>query len=197
MTRQCAFLHMWLPRCAVVTIVTLGLAACEREQRDFKRSAPAGTWYVPPENKLQPGPVTVTNHAIEGGNVPAVHSTEGPYANNAYGISQGQRLFDQFNCSGCHSHGGGGMGPALMDQDWIYGNAPAQIFTTIVEGRRNGMPAFRGKLTTDQVWMLVAYVQTLSGQRRKDVRPGRRDNMQMRSSEQNTQTAPPRTTGTP
>jgi cytochrome c oxidase cbb3-type subunit 3 len=124
-----------------------------------------------------------------------VHDRQGPYAENAYGISQGQRLFEQFNCSGCHSHGGGGMGPPLMDRDWRYGSDAANIFATIVEGRPGGMPAFRGKLTTDQVWMLVAYVQTMSGRGRKDVRTGRRDNMQMRSSEQNTQTPPP--TGTP
>jgi len=129
-------------------------------------------------------------------NIPVIPATDGPYAGNAYGIAQGQRLFDQFNCSGCHSHGGGGMGPPLMDQDWIYGSDAAHIFATITEGRPGGMPSFRSKLTTDQVWMLVAYVQTLSGHGRKDLRTGRRDNMQMRSSEQNTQTPPPHAVGT-
>ena len=45
------------------------------------------------------------------------------------------------NCVGCHSHGGGGMGPALMDGQWRYGGRIDQIATTIAEGRPNGMPA--------------------------------------------------------
>jgi cytochrome c oxidase cbb3-type subunit 3 len=84
-----------------------------------------------------------------------------------------------------------------MDSVWIYGSAPSQIFATIMEGRPNGMPAFAGKLTTDQVWQLTAYVRSLSGLGRRDVRSGRGDHMYIRSSPQNTQTAPPRAGGTP
>ena len=81
------------------------------------------------------------------------------------------------NCVGCHFHGGGGIGPPLMDEKWIYGADPAQVFSTIVEGRPNGMPAFRGKLTDEQVWKIAAYVSSLSGQVAKDVAPGRTDDM--------------------
>lgn len=84
---------------------------------------------------------------------------------NAYAISQGKRFFRWFNCSGCHAAGGGGgMGPPLMDAGWRYGHEPAQVFATIMEGRPNGMPAFRGKVTDEQAWQLVAYVRSLSGQ---------------------------------
>src|SRR4051794_8116437 len=68
------------------------------------------------------------------------------YEENAYALSQGQQFYNKFNCVGCHSHGGGGMGPALMDDEWIYGSNPEQIFATIVQGRPNGMPAFGGKI---------------------------------------------------
>ena len=44
------------------------------------------------------------------------------------------------NCVGCHCHGGGGMGPALMDDQWRYGGRIDQIAATIAEGRPNGMP---------------------------------------------------------
>jgi len=77
-------------------------------------------------------------------------------------IADGQRLFNYFNCSGCHAAGGGAIGPALMDDEWIYGNSSGNIFWSIVEGRPQGMPAFAGKISEDQVWRLVAYVRSLS-----------------------------------
>src|SRR5689334_2564830 len=46
------------------------------------------------------------------------------YQGNAYALSQGKHLFEWFNCVGCHAHGGGAIGPPLMDADWIYGSAP-------------------------------------------------------------------------
>ena len=78
-------------------------------------------------------------------------------------MSEGQRLYTWFNCVGCHAHGGGGMGPALMDDEWIYGSDPAQIFSTIIEGRPNGMPTFGGKVNAQEAWQLVAYVRSMSG----------------------------------
>jgi cytochrome c oxidase cbb3-type subunit 3 len=78
-----------------------------------------------------------------------------------------------------------------MDSQWIYGSQPENIFQTIVEGRPNGMPSFRGKLGTDQVWQLVAYVRSMSGLLPKDVAPGRNDDMQVRSQEQSTTKAQP------
>jgi len=49
-----------------------------------------------------------------------------------------------------------------MDDEWIYGSDPQQIFATIAEGSANGMPAWKYRLTTDQIWQLVAYVRSLS-----------------------------------
>jgi cytochrome c oxidase cbb3-type subunit III len=115
-----------------------------------------------------------------------------PYGGNAYGVSEGKRLYNQFNCSGCHFQGGGGIGPPLMDPQWVYGSAPQNVFATIVEGRPNGMPAFGGKLGHDQVWQLVAYVRSMSGLLAKDVASGRNDDMQVRSQEQSTTKATPK-----
>jgi cytochrome c oxidase cbb3-type subunit 3 len=70
------------------------------------------------------------------------------------------------------------MGPALMDAKWLYGSDPAQIFTTIMDGRPNGMPAFRGRIPEEQAWQLVAYVRSMSGLTPKDGRPSRSDGMQ-------------------
>ena len=116
--------------------------------------------------------------------VPAASAnSSSPFQDNAWGISEGKRLFDQFNCSGCHAHGGGGMGPALMDEKWIYGSHPAKIFETIVEGRPNGMPSFRDKIPDQQVWQLVAYVQAMSGNSSIDSLPGRADHLRYATPE--------------
>jgi cytochrome c oxidase cbb3-type subunit III len=84
------------------------------------------------------------------------------YYENADAVNTGKRLFGQYNCSGCHSNGGGGMGPSLMDGTWIYGGRLEQIHQTLVEGRPNGMPAWGGKIPDQQLWQLSAYVRSMS-----------------------------------
>jgi cytochrome c oxidase cbb3-type subunit 3 len=151
------------------------LTACKREERNF-HGLPAVSVSKPPvrEVELQPGgPVWAD-------------SAPGPYDDNAYAVSQGKTLYNQFNCSGCHFQGGGGIGPPLMDADWIYGSRPENIYETIAEGRPNGMPSFGGKIVSDQIWQIVAYVRSMSGLLRKDVAPGRNDDMQVRPQEQST-----------
>jgi cytochrome c oxidase cbb3-type subunit III len=152
----------------------LFLLACEREQRRFHdRPLNAGRDMRRLTN-LVPGPYT------------ADVRVENPYQRNAWAISEGKRLYTWYNCQGCHSNGGGGMGPPLMDEQWIYGSDPENIFATIMEGRPNGMPAFRGKIPEQQTWQLVAYVQSLSGMVPKDAASGRADNMQVKPQEQST-----------
>lgn len=75
---------------------------------------------------------------------------------------EGRRLFVIMNCSGCHGgRGGGGMGPSLRDEDWLYGNRDAQIFDSIAQGRAQGMPAWGTQLPESEIWKLVAYIQSL------------------------------------
>jgi cytochrome c oxidase cbb3-type subunit III len=163
-------------RVTTAALLTLSLFGCEREERNFEGTPPSASGSMPAvrESPLQPGP--------------PVRSTpvSGPYAENAYAVSQGKVLYNQFNCSGCHFQGGGGIGPPLMDDQWVYGSQPENIFQTIAEGRPNGMPAFGGKIGVDQIWQLVAYVRSMSGLLRKDVAPGRSDDMQVRPQEQST-----------
>jgi cytochrome c oxidase cbb3-type subunit 3 len=89
------------------------------------------------------------------------------------------------------------MGPPLMDAEWIYGSEPANIFATIAEGRPNGMPAFRERLSNDQIWRLVSYVRSMSGLLSKDTEPARDDAMSYRPSEQRTPKAKPRNSFVP
>jgi cytochrome c oxidase cbb3-type subunit III len=146
--------------------VAVALAGCGQEKRDFREIPPAAAAAeAVRQGELQPGGVVV------------VESTTTKYANNAYALSAGKKLYDRMNCVGCHFHGGGGIGPALMDDQWLYGSDPSQIFSTIVEGRPNGMPSFKGKLTNQQVWQLVAYVRSLSGLDGSTVSSSREDHM--------------------
>jgi cytochrome c oxidase cbb3-type subunit III len=105
------------------------------------------------------------------------------YQRDAYDVAQGKRLFNWMNCSGCHSHGGGGMGPALMDNRWIYGGKIQQIYQSIHDGRRNGMPAWKHRMTDQQIWQVAAYVRSMGRYLRKDVAPGRDDAMQSGKAE--------------
>jgi cytochrome c oxidase cbb3-type subunit III len=88
------------------------------------------------------------------------------YDGNEEMIEAGKQLYAAMNCVGCHSHGGGGMGPALMDDTWVYGSSIEHIVSTIREGRPNGMPSFRGRLPDEQIWQIAAYVKSLSTEQR-------------------------------
>ena len=64
-----------------------------------------------------------------------------------------------------------------MDDQWRYGGNIDQIHASILDGRPNGMPSWRGKMTDVQAWQLAAYVRSMSGNVPKDVAPGRRDTL--------------------
>jgi cytochrome c oxidase cbb3-type subunit 3 len=68
-------------------------------------------------------------------------------------------------CAGCHgSDARGALGfPNLTDNDWLYGNAPETLLTTIGAGRMGVMPGWQAALTDAGVDEVVAYVQSLSG----------------------------------
>jgi cytochrome c oxidase cbb3-type subunit 3 len=89
------------------------------------------------------------------------------------------------------------MGPALMDSLWIYGSDPANIYATIVQGRPNGMPSFRGKISEQQIWQIVAYVRSLSGLVRADVAPSRSDELQTTPHPSSMEKQPPRNANLP
>jgi cytochrome c oxidase cbb3-type subunit III len=158
---------------ALAAVVLASVCACSREARRFEE--PAGAAGLPntiQQSDLQPGMRTRTAE------------DHGPYEYNAFAISEGKRLYQWFNCNGCHAQGGGGIGPPLMDDKWIYGAAPENIRATLLEGRPNGMPAFRGRIPEQQLWQIVAYVRSMSGQVPKDAAPSRSDHMFMKPSEQ-------------
>ncbi len=158
--------------------ISLLSAGCKREQRIFDPGAA--------QAQLANGVALTPVHA---GGTPSSTSSQTPaeyarYEESAYAVSEGKRLYNAYNCVGCHAHGGGAIGPALMDSVWIYGSRPEQIYSDIVQGRPNGMPSFGGKIPEYQVWELVAYVRSMSGQLPSDIAPSRSDEMAVAKAEQ-------------
>ena len=77
------------------------------------------------------------------GNVSFAPKINNPLAHDPQATTRGMQDFIQFNCVGCHAaNGGGGMGPALSEGQFIYGSSPANLFLSIYQGRPNGMPAW-------------------------------------------------------
>jgi cytochrome c oxidase cbb3-type subunit 3 len=128
-------------------------------------AAAAQAWSQPdaPSPPREPaGSVAVTALFPGGGAPPPEDPRTKQYEGNAQAISEGRQLFDLYNCSGCHFHGGGGMGPALMDDLWLYGDRLDQIYASIYQGRPKGMPAWSGVIPDAQIWELAAFVKSLS-----------------------------------
>ena len=158
-----------------IMMMAVSLCACNREARQFEPSARHAT-DAPAENRF--------NTLVSGAQSTAYREEKmRQYEYNAFQVSEGKRLYSWFNCVGCHAHGGGDIGPALMDDKWIYGGEIDQIYMTIAEGRPNGMPAFVAKIPSEQIWQIAAYVRTMSGHGPKAARPGRDDHIQIPSEQ--------------
>jgi cytochrome c oxidase cbb3-type subunit III len=170
-----------MKRVVIIFVAAAFFISCEREERGFRVQTPDA-------NRINSKQLTT----LQAGERSPLPEFKNEYENNAFALSEGKRLFTQMNCSGCHANGGGAIGPALMDDKWIYGSQPDQIFATIVEGRPNGMPAFHGKLPDYEVWQIAAYVRSLSGNVPKDAAPGRNDDMQTKESENSTKRETPK-----
>jgi cytochrome c oxidase cbb3-type subunit 3 len=147
--------------------------ACRREARRFSEP--------PPANRL---PAAATERATEQQNLAR-------YADEAWAMSEGQRLYAQMNCAGCHGHGGGGgIAPALMDARFRYGAGLQDIERVILHGTPRGMPSFKDKLSPQQVWQLVAYVRALGGRAPSAAAPVRDDHMAVRPPPSRTKPEP-------
>jgi cytochrome c oxidase cbb3-type subunit 3 len=90
-------------------------------------------------------------------------SVRNPYEGSKEAIATGGKLFIAYNCLDCHgAEGSGAMGPSFQDGRWHFGGTPGAVFESIYEGRPDGMPSWGGRITDDQIWMLTAYVRSLS-----------------------------------
>ena len=56
----------------------------------------------------------------------------------------------------------GGVGPSLIDDEWIYKPTDKTLFKTIAEGRKGTvMVGWSKELDPDQTWKVIAYIRSL------------------------------------
>lgn len=98
----------------------------------------------------------------------------------------GARLFQQLGCQSCHRPGSGEMGPAL---DGLFGRpvrlqSGATVFADeaylresifdpnakIVAGYRQVMPTFRGQISEEGLFQIIAYIKSLTREERVKAR---------------------------
>lgn len=76
--------------------------------------------------------------------------------------SEGARLFIAYNCIDCHGPDGVGlMAPSLQDGRWRFGGSEDSVYSSIADGRPEGMPAWRRMMPAQDLRTLTAYVRTL------------------------------------
>ena len=145
----------------IVIVLVLGVTGVIMPGHGMQPRLVAGYDGMVPAAKLLRVPVS---GIYPGGNSSGLApNLDNPLKNDPDAVTRGMQDFANFNCSGCHmANGGGGMGPALSNDIWIYRSSPANIYLSIAQGRSAGMPAYGAMLPDRTIWELVAYVQSLS-----------------------------------
>jgi mono/diheme cytochrome c family protein len=139
---------------AIVTLTWIAVSAAAIAAKQPAQAQPAaapskGGWTLPPEAETTKNPLTV----------------------DAKVLATGKAIFKD-KCQKCHGATGKGDGPdadpdAQEDMDLTRANRAAKnpdgvVFFKAWNGRKKPkMPAFKDDLTKEQIWAVVAYVQTL------------------------------------
>jgi cytochrome c oxidase cbb3-type subunit 3 len=138
--------------------LALTMAGCGRMKGGSTDQPPLAR--VPADETLRQVPLG----APPGEPVSIAAGIRNPFEGDAAAIQEGKRLFGAMNCVYCHGPQASGlMGPSLNDPGWRYGGSPAELYNSIHDGRPKGMPAWGARLPPDQIWKLVAYLESLGG----------------------------------
>lgn len=106
-------------------------------------------------------------------------SLKSPYSDYASVAEEGRKKYLAAGCNGCHGMGGGGMGPPLTNQVWVYGKDDDTLFRLIALGSdelqkqgysRKGsenvvgpMPPFGGIVKSDDdLWKIIAFIRSVN-----------------------------------
>jgi mono/diheme cytochrome c family protein len=91
-------------------------------------------------------------------------ASAGPTGPTVQDVVEGRQLYLTYGCVGCHGvTGGGGMGKAILDDQWIFGSDDATLFKLIRgEVPKQTMPSAIGRaLTDEQVKKVLLYVRSI------------------------------------
>jgi cytochrome c oxidase cbb3-type subunit 3 len=85
-------------------------------------------------------------------------------AGDAERVSEGEAVYKQ-TCASCHGQKGEGLiGPNLTDEFWIHGGSKMDVYKVVAEGvSANGMPAWEGVISQDEMVDVVAYIDSIQG----------------------------------
>lgn len=78
-------------------------------------------------------------------------------------IKKGEEVYNN-NCVACHlEKGRGDIGPNLSDEYWLWAKGtPETIYPVVFNGvPENGMPVWSEAISIEEIYQVVAYVQTL------------------------------------
>ena len=86
-----------------------------------------------------------------------------PYTGDATAIEEGRKLWRKTGCYSCHGGAAeGGVGPSLIDDEWVYKPTDKTLFKAIAKGRPGTvMVAWSKELSDDEIWKLIAYIRSL------------------------------------
>jgi len=81
-------------------------------------------------------------------------------------VAEGQAFFNR-SCAGqCHGRDGleGFEGPSLVGKAYL---DPTFVYVTLITGRPgSAMPSWKGRLSDDELWKVIAFVSSLGDQAR-------------------------------
>jgi cytochrome c oxidase cbb3-type subunit 3 len=139
------------------------LAPADIEEMVFMVRRFVGGGFVVPEDNIEPA-ASPPHVAARIDNSP--HPLPNAAAQGAPRIDA--RAIYQRSCQRCHGADGRGTSlgrrlpgiPDFTSGRWQQSRSRAKLMASILEGKGEKMPAFRGKLDADQVSALVAYIRT-------------------------------------
>jgi mono/diheme cytochrome c family protein len=138
-------------------------------------AAPAGQAPAPSTDKANAGgsPIDTAKSAAKG-------SLKSAYPDFAKVADEGHQKFTAAGCNGCHGGtGGGGMGPPLTNQVWVYGKDDDTLFRLVALGsdelQKQGysrigtetvvgpMPPMGGVVkSNDDLWKIIAWIRSVN-----------------------------------
>ena len=90
---------------------------------------------------------------------------ENPLENDPSAVSEGKSVYANY-CVDCHGENAkGDFAPDLTDSEWKYGASDEEKFDVVIKGRGAGtdneMPSFKGDLEEEQIWKVIAFIDSL------------------------------------
>ena len=107
-------------------------------------------------------------------------SLKSPFTDPASVAAEGHKIYMAAGCNGCHGGtGGGGMGPPLTNQVWIYGKDDDTLFRLIALGsdelkkqgfNRKGSESVVGPMppmgnivkSNEDLWKIIAWIRSIN-----------------------------------